>query len=349
MSLQTPTPTADLRAAHLALVDAEPRLRARDAAERLGVSEAQLLASHEGATHLRPAFVELLTALPSLGPVMALTRNPSAVHEKRGVYPAPSFDGQVGLFHSPAIDLRVFLRAWHAAFALVEPHRGKLRRSLQFFDAQGEALHKVWLGDGSDVDAFDTIVRSYRSDLPYAPGPARAAPTPAPLPTPEEVAAFLDAWRKLQDTHDFFPLLRRFHLDRLQALTFATEELAVPLRPAVAKDVIERAAAEGQPIMVFVGNRGMVQIHAGPVRQTKELGPWMNVLDPDFNLHLRLDHVAEAWRVTKPTVDGDVHSIELFDDAGELIAQFFGDRKPGVPESEGWRALVRSLEEAHRG
>jgi putative hemin transport protein len=38
-----------------------------------------------------------------------------------------------------------------------------------------------------------------------------------------------------------------------------------------------------------------------------------------------------------------VTSIELFDECGELIAMFFGERKPGKPELPAWRELAHSL------
>jgi hypothetical protein len=37
--------------------------------------------------------------------------------------------------------------------------------------------------------------------------------------------------------------------------------------------------------MCFVGNRGCIQIHTGPVKNIKIMGPWLNVMDPGFNLH----------------------------------------------------------------
>jgi putative hemin transport protein len=95
--------------------------------------------------------------------------------------------------------------------------------------------------------------------------------------------------------------------------------------------------------MVFVGNHGMIQIHTGPVVRIVPTGPWINVLDPDFNLHLREDAVAEAWLVRKPTRDGVVTSVELLDARGGLIATFFGARKPGKPEDPRWRALADGL------
>jgi putative hemin transport protein len=73
------------------------------------------------------------------------------------------------------------------------------------------------------------------------------------------------------------------------------------------------------------------------------MGPWLNVLDPGFNLHLREDHIASAWVVRKPTSDGLVTSLELFDAQGETIAMFFGERKPGRAELCAWRELIDEL------
>ena len=70
---------------------------------------------------------------------------------------------------------------------------------------------------------------------------------------------------------------------------------------------------------------------------------WLNVLDPGFNLHLREDLIDSVWVVEKPTVDGIVTSVEVFDAQSELIAMFFGVRKPGSPELPAWRDLVGRL------
>ena len=51
----------------------------------------------------------------------------------------------------------------------------------------------------------------------------------------------------------------------------------------------------------------------------------------------------DAWIVRKPTSDGEVTSLELFDAAGDNIAMFFGERKPGKAELPQWRQLADSL------
>jgi len=60
-------------------------------------------------------------------------------------------------------------------------------------------------------------------------------------------------------------------------------------------------------------------------------------------MHLKQNDVYKAWVVKKPTTDGEVTSIELFDREKNLIAQFFGLRKPGIHELEAWRKLVSEI------
>ena len=45
----------------------------------------------------------------------------------------------------------------------------------------------------------------------------------------------------------------------------------------------------------------------------------------------------------KPTEDGIVTAVEVFDADGEIIATLFGKRKPGQPELELWREIVAKL------
>ena len=95
--------------------------------------------------------------------------------------------------------------------------------------------------------------------------------------------------------------------------------------------------------MIFVGNKGNIQIHQGKVRTIRQMGNWLNVMDPDFNMHLDEEQIDSAWVVHKNTEDGLVSSLELFDKEGEMIAQFFGLRKPGLPQNDRWKELIDSL------
>ncbi|MBF4992186.1 hemin-degrading factor [Methylophilus sp. QUAN] len=330
------------------------KARHRDIAEKLQISEGELIAAHVGAGHeepmmratrLQPVWPTLIKSLEPLGEVMALTRNLSCVHEKTGVYTNVSDSNHVGLVLGAEIDLRAFYSQWAHGFAVSETGENGIQQSLQFFDASGTAIHKVFIKPQSHVAAYETFVAQF-ADADQQPG---LVPLPVATPVAEQpddsidVDGFQAAWAALQDTHDFFALLKKFGVSRLQSMRLGEERFVQQINPAGARQLLETAASDNVAIMIFVGNPGMIQIHSGLVKKIAVMGPWLNVLDPGFNLHLREDHIASAWIVRKPTVDGLVTSLELFDQHGEVIAMFFGERKPGKPELATWRTLVEDL------
>jgi len=329
----------------------ERGLRHRDAARALGVSEGEAIAAAVGrsaplrAVRLKGPWPALFEQLPTLGRVMALTRNEAAVHEKTGSYASMSHDGPVGLALGADIDLRIFYMRWAHVFAVTEDTARGVQRSLQVYDAAGTAVHKVFLKDGADLGAWAAFTDA-NADAEQAPG-GRFEPVAVPTaPAADEridVEGFRAAWLAMADTHEFFPLLRRFGVARTQALRLAPAGMAHTLPNSTVRALLQGAAAAGTSIMCFVGNPGMIQIHTGPVKKIELMGPWVNVLDPGFSLHLREDLVAQTWLVRKPTADGIVTSVELFDAQGETIAMFFGERKPGQPEIEPWRELLATL------
>jgi putative hemin transport protein len=134
----------------------KPRMRERDLAAEIGISEAELVAAScgEGTVRIEPRVDRLLAGLEAAGEVMALTRNESAVHEKIGVYDKVVTGKHNALVLGEDIDLRIFPKAWAHGFAVEKRDGEDIRRSLQFFDAAGEAVHKVHLRPASNLYAY---------------------------------------------------------------------------------------------------------------------------------------------------------------------------------------------------
>ena len=339
---------AAIRRAWDNLVQVEPKLRPIDIAQRLGVAEGALVASRCGIDtwRLAPPFGRLLERLPMVGKVMVLTRNRSVVHEKVGSFDHVSIGNPHGIVLNHDIDLRLFMNHWRHGYAIEQPQPdGSVRRTFQFFDHAGTAVHKVFARPETDVAAWDALRRELTADeqsdtVTFAP---MAGPKADRADAEVDVGSLQSGWAALQDTHEFFGLLRQHEVGRRQALRLVGTRFAEPARRDSVRELLERASADQLPIMCFVGNPGCIQIHTGPVQRIHVMGPWLNVLDPGFNLHLRADHVEDAWIVRKPTSDGEVTSLELFDAAGDNIAMFFGERKPGKAELPQWRQLADSL------
>lgn len=322
-----------------------PKLRERDLATNLGISELEYLAAHcgEGVTRLQPRVADLLRGLEAVGEVMALTRNDSAVHEKIGVYDKLSFGEHSILALGEHIDLRIFPGVWRHAYAVEKKNDGGVSHSLQFFDAFGDAVHKVHLRPASNVDAYRSLVDAHVSPDQSQVVNVEVAPEKQDELSTATVEELRDKWSKLTDTHEFFGMLRSLKLSRRDAMHMVGQDYAWRLDPQSVADMMQGAAETDLPVMVFIGNRGCIQIHSGPIASIRPMGPWLNILDETFHMHLRTDHISEVWGVRKPTKDGHVTSLEAYDAEGRMIIQFFGKRHEGHDERQAWRSLVESL------
>ncbi|MDF1818736.1 MAG: hypothetical protein P1U54_08860 [Immundisolibacteraceae bacterium] len=343
---QTQSP-ADLLTRWYAISDENPGLRARDAAAQLGVTEAELVAARCGdrVIRLTGPWSDLIKTLPDLGTVMALTRNNHAVHEKTGSFDNIQLFPPMGLVLNQEIDLRIFLNHWHIGFAVTEATEQGDRHSLQFFDADGTAIHKLYLRDPTKQQSFDQLVKTF-AHTDQTPGLTISASTP---PAQELADDDIDqeglrrGWAALEDVHDFHQLLTKHGAGRVQALRLVGEEFAQPVVLDAFQTTLTQAAETTLPIMIFVGNPGVIQIHTGPVYHLKRVGGWFNVLDDGFNLHLVEESIASAWVVRKPSRDGTVTSLEIYDHDNQQIALMFGERKPGEAEREDWRQLLSTV------
>ncbi len=330
--------------------------RHRDIAQQLQISEGQLIAAHASpddnsdaialqALRLRPDWAELVAALADVGTVMALTRNEACVHEKIGHYAPSSQHAGIGIVRGADIDLRIFYQLWAHGFAVDDHSGGELQRSLQFFDASGAAMHKVFLKPGSDVAAFDALRTRFATQDQSAGMSVQAAATPAAYRADGEVdvASLQQAWSELKDSHDFPALLQAQQISREQACRLVGQPWARALPKGFARTLLEAAAAAPMPLMIFTSNTGTVQIHTGPVNKIMCMGPWLNVLDPGFNLHLREDLIASTWLVCKPSKTGLVHSIEFLDAQGQAITQIFAAQPNDASSAAAWLAWIEKL------
>ncbi|WP_026948022.1 hemin-degrading factor [Algoriphagus marincola] len=347
--MNTAIETSTLKQAWENLKEQEPKLRIRDAAKKLGVSEAELLATGVGENVIRLSedFVEQLEKFPKLGRVMSLTRNEGCVLEHKGTFQKIEIHQagpqKIATVIGP-IEQRVFFGGWKFGFAVVsDTPRGPMF-SLQYFDKAGDAVMKVFLQEDSDFDFSEELVKAHThadqsSDL------VTETFEKAEYVNKEDLdfESFSSDWENMKDTHDFFGMLRKYKLNRLNAVEWIDDKWAYEVDRLSVRKVVEVAAETKLPIMIFAGNKGNIQIHQGKVKTIKQLGDWLNVMDPEFNMHLNESVVDRAFVVHKNTTEGLVSALELFDMEGEMVAQFFGLRKPGIPQKPEWKAILDSL------
>jgi len=328
---------------YLILKKQHPLKYARDLAHLMNISEAELTHIRAGkqATRLRVNVPAMLAALESVGETKSITRNSYAVHEQIGHYQNLALDDHAGLILNPrALDLRVFPRQWVSAFHVQEPALQGGRQSIQFFDLHGDAVLKIYTTYNTLMAAWEQWLTRFAAKenpvLTLAPRPAAAKPAVVPSELAQE-------WRAMTDVHQFFSLLKRYRVTRQQAFRAVPDDLAYRVDNRALRQILAAARQDGNEIMIFVGNRGCVQIFTGVIEKITPWRNWLNIFNRDFTLHLVEDTIAESWVTRKPTLDGDVTSLELFAANGTPIAQLFGQRTEGQPEQTQWREQIAQL------
>jgi putative hemin transport protein len=151
---------SELKQRWQALKEAQTGLRIRDAATQLGVSEAALLETRtgEGVTRLSAHVDTLRAALPHLGTVMSLIRNEAAVHEKDTAFTAGIEQDGLVQFEGEDFSLTLLPSAIAHAFYVEDANPKGPLRSIQFFDAAGGALWKIYARDKADHAAFERLL-----------------------------------------------------------------------------------------------------------------------------------------------------------------------------------------------
>ncbi len=355
-----------------ALKAEQKNIRIRDAADALGVSEAELLATQIGKGVIRlndgsDTAREIMRRVLDLGEITAISRSDNGVIEVTGTpkrfaprAAEPTGDAErdaeqrlrmrdiVGGYFGPPIDLRFTFDIWQYAFAVVPEGRDP---SLQFFNAQGTAMHKVFLRQEENRAIFDKLVEELRNpdqsaNLKIAAKPAKAAEKPAKAaekPDSEiDVKEFQLAWTEITNVHQFARLVREFGVSREQALRLAPAGASERLEASAVRTLLQEAAKRQEPIMAFVGNEGITEIFSGKVKHVEEKGGFFNVLDPDFNLHLLDSKFKSGWIARR----AGLSSVEFYDTDGTLVVTFFAYREQGKPQPKSWDELLKTLPRA---
>ncbi len=331
----------------LALKEHEPQLRQKDAADRLNIGEGVLLCDAPAVRYLDHPLA-VLSQLQTLGPLQCTVRNDIAVHEKVGMYENLKINEKFAIaVNVGGIDVRLFSSRWHAALAYALQAHGKTMYSIQFFDEEGIAIQKVYLQDEAYLDAWQALVSQHetttRPEFKAKTNKPEHSPT---VLSPAQLADFHASWHEISDIHHFNGMIQKYHLSRIEAFEYAPAGFAHCLEKEAIEPVLQQVRNEGISMMIFVGNRGAVQIQTGKIHHVKRMHGWLNILDHEqtgFVLHVNDLAISEVWVVFRPTKDGIVSCIEAFDEQGDIVLTLFGERQEGQPEQSAWRHVLTQI------
>lgn len=305
----------------------QPQLRIRDAAAKLGVSEAELLATQCGKNvyRLLPDWPAILTTLGRSGLLMALTRNDAAVHEKTSVFSDMVDCGDQWLLNGQHGQVCFLLSHWHVGFAVTEDSPAGPRYSLQFFNHAGVAVHKMYLSGSNRLPDFKRLVAGFQAGDQSPELVLTSAPE-----TTWRIEQLPPVWERIfvcnQMLAQVNPILHRANINLAEF-----------------RELMHQLAQLQLPIEITVASPAALQLHQGPVQNLRVTGPWFNVLDEGFNLHLNETAIADIQTVSVQFRQHLLHGLLVRDRQAEVILSLFGEFSEATGECSIWRDFVTSL------
>lgn len=337
-----------IRQKQQAITTENPKINPREQADRIGVSEGVLVASGCGNGTLRlkrdgrdrEAQLCMLNRFPE---VLSVSRNRAALLEIRGAYPRCQFFEGMGWMEGEPVQIRAQMAHWSEGFYV--PADGTRGASLQFFDSDGIAVHKIFFPAGAEPEESWLKSQQHRNQKPdfeWTRGPGSGY-------SGDEVAeidheAFMRKWEHLGELHNFTRLMDLFRLTRLHTIRMAGEKHAQRLNRDAVRQVLETVAQQEFSVELSLENSGLVQTRSGVLPRLEMYGKWMNLLHPGFNLHVDESQVNQVWRVALSTAHGIVHVLEVFDKGDRPVLRLVPSDALHRKVPAAWTELIKACE-----
>ena len=263
------------------------KIRIRDAAKKLGTSEASLLSTeiNDGVCFLNISdYDTFLSEVLSLDKIMLLIRSDSVVHEKT----ISSKDIQLRenkFFDNKSNEsiLEFNPTLFKYVFSQNKLHAKRSLRSFQIFDIYGNAILKIYLKGKNEIE-FDNIVERYQVEYNY----------------------------ELQEPVNLKNLEPKSIIE-LNSSEKECECYEYNLKENILRKILT-AASKGQiPIQIHAIGKGTIQYHNDIIKKIVDFGPWINIIDKTFNLHAMEDHLKHVILKKHQTDNDTFYFIDFFD------------------------------------
>ena len=279
-----------------ALLAENNKVRIRDAANQIGVSEASLLSTEidEGVSFLDIDNYNIFFAkVLSMNKIMLLIRSDSVVHEKTITTKEIKLEKNkiIDVNGSPILEFNPNLFKY--VFAQNKIHANKSLRSFQIFDNYGNAILKIYL-KGNDESKFDQIASQYNADYNYE------------LQSDTIIKRLQSEYIK-REAIDFIN-----KLEKKKTYQYDSGE-------NILRKILIAVSDTKIPIQIHAIGLGTIQYHRDSINKIIDFGPWINIIDKRFNLHAIESHLTQTT-LNEYNANGDKsYSIDFYDKVNDYV------------------------------
>ena len=228
------------------------KLRIRDVSSRLNVSEAELLSlsKNKDIFYLKIDDFDnfFKSILTENDKVMFLIRSDFVVHEK--IISCQDYifknDSVFSLKDNSTL-IKFNSNSIKYCFYELKKHKSRTLRSFQFFDKHGNSMIKIYL-KGDSKDQFDFIANEYKVEYNYE-------------------------------------LQKNFESRKFDSEYKAIDKDEIIVDTTLRK-ILNKIAEDKIPVNICAFGLDCTQCHSDTIKNVIDYGPWLNVMDKNFNIHV---------------------------------------------------------------
>ena len=275
------------------------KVRIKDAAEILSTNEAALLSTEIGEKiyFLKISnFEDFFIQLSNIDKVMFLIRSQYVVHETTIIPSQIKYlNNKLILNNKPDYSLIDYdIKSFKYAFYEQKKHSGRTLKSFQFFNQFGTAVLKIYLRGKKDLE-FNQIAETFYTDYAY----------------------------ELQEEISSKPLIRQFS-------EFYYSEYGIDnnfinktdYEKNFLRKLLELLTDNKIPIRIHAFGENIFQQYSGKIKKLIDFGPWINIMDKNFNLHVLEEKITRTTVSHLISNENKLLTISFLDDNNYKVLEF---------------------------
>jgi len=267
------------------------KLRIRDISNKLNVSEAELLSlsvndsvSFLSINDFNQFFTYLLS---NIDKVMFLIRSEFVVHEKIIIpFQYKIINDSIINKKNNSLLIKFNSETFKYSFFEIKKHNNRNLKSFQFFDYYGTSVLKIYLKGKKDVE-FENLANQYKIEYKY----------------------------QIQKdfTSDKYIQFKNKHSDKIPPHS----DFKLTLR-----QLLNGIAKKSIPVNIYAFGIECMQCHSDIIKNIVDYGPWLNVMDKNFNIHVLENKIS----FFKSGIRDDNNCIDFYDINNNLVLSISGKK-----------------------
>ena len=259
------------------------KIRIKDAADLLNVSEAELLSTTIGNN---TEFIKssnwsfFLQEISSIGEMMYLIRNDDVVHENiTTIAKLNILDNQFIELYSNQSQTIINVLLIKFAFVTTAIIRGKSVHSFQLFDKSGKAIIKIYLKNNNQSE-FDAIKNKYQAPYKY-----------------ELQKLMKNQNIKNQKVHlkqNLISYINRFQNNQNYSIELM-EKMKYEKSTISLHNYLIKIVETKSKITIGINNGAALQTYSGYIENVIHKFNWLNIMDKNFNLHIKDENIKSIF------------------------------------------------------